>query len=151
MGATIVVARPSGMRGTAARRSGTVLQGADPVDIALYIGPNRYQIFMESLAETGRDVDLEGNKEAFLDAAPDTLHEDDEGEGRPRPIYGAGDVDDRWTVLHWASYNGSPKVKRLLPLKGADPEHLDAITLDSWRRTRHYCRQVLLRGVDLRG
>ncbi len=34
------------------------------------------------------------------------------------------------TLLHWACYNDSPKVKRLLLLKGADPKHLDAITLE---------------------
>jgi len=101
-----------------------------PFDIALYIGPNRYQMFMEALTETGRDVDLEGNKDVFWDATPDTLRGDSEGAGRPRLIYGAEDVDDRWTLLHWASYNGSPKVKRLLLLKGADPEHLEAITLE---------------------
>ncbi|KAI4263079.1 MAG: hypothetical protein L6R42_001759 [Xanthoria sp. 1 TBL-2021] len=102
-----------------------------PSDIALYIGPNRYQMFMEALADTGRDVDLEGNEDMFWDTADDTTHEDSEGAGRPRPIYGAEDVDDdRWTLLHWASYNGSSKVKKLLLLKGVDPEHQDAIELE---------------------
>ena len=102
-----------------------------PSDIALYIGPNRYQMFMEALSETGRDVDLEGNQDIFWDAHSDPPREDTEGADVPRPIYCAEDVDDdRWTLLHWASYNGSPKVKRLLLLKGADPEHVDAITLE---------------------
>ncbi|KAL9003781.1 MAG: hypothetical protein Q9188_003361 [Gyalolechia gomerana] len=102
-----------------------------PSDIAVYIGPNRYEMFMEALAETGRDVDLEGNKDIYWDTTPNALHEDSEGAGRPRPIYGAEDVDDdRWTLLHWASYNGSSKVKNLFLLKGVDPEHMDAITLE---------------------
>ena len=46
------------------------------------------------------------------------------------PIYGAEDVDDKWTLLHWASYNGSPKIKRLLLMKGAGSEHLDSIMLE---------------------
>ena len=102
-----------------------------PSDIAIYIGPNRYQMFLDALAETGRDVDLEGNKDIFWDAIPDTLREHSEAIEKVRPVYGAEDVDDdRWTLLHWASYNGSSKVKRLLLLKGADPEHLDAISLE---------------------
>lgn len=100
-----------------------------PTDIAHYIGPNRYQMFMDVLAETGRDADLEEGDDYFWDAADLKARLDDiEHEGRP--IYGAEDIDDRWTLLHWASYNGSPKVKRLLLLKGADPEHLDAIMLE---------------------
>lgn len=102
-----------------------------PSDIAIYIGPNRYQMFLEALAETGRDVDLKGNKDIFWDAIPDTLREDSEAAGKSRLVYGAEDVDDdRWTLLYWASYNGSSKVKRLLLMKGADPEHLDAISLE---------------------
>lgn len=103
-----------------------------PSDIALYIGPNRWQMFMDALAETGRDVDLRGNNDFFWDTTPDTLHEDSrETAERPRQIYGAEDVDDdRWTLLHWASYNGSAKVKNLLLLKGVDPEHMDAVTLE---------------------
>jgi ankyrin repeat protein len=106
-------------------------------DIALYIGPDRYQMFLEALTETGRDVDLEGN-EVFWDAADsragqgsDAGYIDSEEKHTPGPIYGAEDVDDMWTTLHWASYNGSPKIKRLFLMKGADPEHLDAITLDN--------------------
>ena len=102
-----------------------------PSDIAIYIGPNRYQMFLEALAETGRDVDLEGKKDIFWDAFPNTLCEDSEVTGEARPIYGAEDVDDdRWTLLHWASYNGSSKVRRLLLMKGPDLEHLDAISLE---------------------
>lgn len=98
-----------------------------PIDVAFYVGPNRYQMFMEALAETGRDVDLKGDKDFFWDTTP---NDNEEAEGA-RPIYGAEDVDDdRWTLLHWASYNGSLKVKRLLLLKGVDPEHLDAIALE---------------------
>ena len=104
-----------------------------PSDIALYIGPNRYQMFMEALAETGRDMDLEDNKDIFWDIAPDTLRENSEGAVESRLIYGLEDTDDKWTLLHWASYNGSPKVKRLLLLKGVDPEHLDAIVLEDNR------------------
>jgi ankyrin repeat protein len=97
-----------------------------PSDIALYIGPNRYRMFMEALEETGRHMDLKGvADEVFWEATP----ESEEAES-PRWIYGAEDIDDdRWTLLHWASYNGSAKVKKLLLLKGADPEHLDAIEL----------------------
>ena len=102
-----------------------------PSDIAIYIGPNRYQMFLEILAETGRDVDLEGNQDMYWEAISNTLHEDHQAAEKSRPIYGAEDVDDdRWTLLHWASYNGSSKVKSLLLLKGADPEHLDAISLE---------------------
>lgn len=105
-------------------------------NIALYIGPNQYQMFLDALAETGRDVELEGYNDMFWDAADsrveagDTLHEDDKGKGTSSLIYGAEDIDERWTLLHWASYNGSPKIKRLLLLKGADPEHLEAIKLE---------------------
>ncbi|KAI9677133.1 MAG: hypothetical protein M1822_008242 [Bathelium mastoideum] len=99
-------------------------------DIARYIGPDRVQRFKEALAETGRDVDLEGNEDVFWDAALDSLGEDGEGVGKPSQVYGAEDFDDRWTLLHWASYNGSLKVKELLLLKGADPEHIDAISLE---------------------
>ena len=102
-----------------------------PSDIAIYIGPNRYQMFLEILAETGRDVDLEGNEDIFWDAIAETRRENSEAAGKPGPIYGAEDVDDdRYTLLHWASYNGSSKVKQLLLLKGADPGHLDAISLE---------------------
>ena len=87
-------------------------------------------MFLEALTETGWDEDTKGNKDVFWDATPDT-HEDSEAAGEPRPIYGAEDVyDDRWTLLHWASYNGSSKVKRLLLWKGADPERLNAISLE---------------------
>ncbi|KAL8895927.1 MAG: hypothetical protein Q9207_007950 [Kuettlingeria erythrocarpa] len=102
-----------------------------PSDIALYIGPNRWQMFTDALSETGRDVDLRGNNDFFWDTTPDTRHKDSRETEKPRPIYGAEDVDDdRWTLLHWASYNGSAKVKNLLLLKGVDPEHMDAITLE---------------------
>lgn len=85
----------------------------DPSDIAVYVRPNRYHMFLEALADSGRDVDLEGDRDMFWDTAADTTHEDSEGSGEnPRPIYGAEDVDDyRWTLLHWASYNGSFKSK----------------------------------------
>jgi ankyrin repeat protein len=106
-------------------------------DIALYIGPNRCQMFMDALAETGRDVDVEGTDEVFWDAADlaaesdNKLYEKSGAVIKSSQIYGAEDVDDdRWTLLYWACYNGSPKVKRLLLLKGADPEHLDAIMLE---------------------
>ncbi|KAH6852230.1 ankyrin repeat-containing domain protein [Alternaria alternata] len=98
-----------------------------PSDIALYIGPNRYRMFMEALVETGRHANLQGiDEEMFWEAAPNP------GEAEvPRWIYGAEDVDDdRWTLLHWASYNGSSKVRKLLLLKGVDPEHMDAVTLE---------------------
>ncbi|KAL8644477.1 MAG: hypothetical protein Q9226_007744 [Calogaya cf. arnoldii] len=102
-----------------------------PSDIALYIGPNRCQMSMDALADTGRDVDLEGTQDMFWETAADTLHEDSEGGEKLRQIYGAEDVDvDRWTLLHWASYNGSSKVKKLLLLKGVDPEHQHAIELE---------------------
>jgi ankyrin repeat protein len=96
-------------------------------DIAVYIGPNRYQMFIASLAEAGRDTDLEGHRDVFWDALNENSSEE---RSDSSPIYGAEDVDDRWTLLHWASYNGSLKVKKLLLLKGADPEHLDAIELE---------------------
>lgn len=105
-------------------------------DIALYVGPNRYQTFVDALAETGRDADLEGCDDFFWDAADskagpgDPLDGRSEGMDAPDPIYGAEDVDDKWTLLHWASYNGSPKIKRLFLLKGADPEHLNGIMLE---------------------
>ena len=102
-----------------------------PSDIALYVGPNRYQRFMEALHDTGREVDLEGNKDFFWDATTSEPDSDGEALGKIRPVYGAEDIDDdRWTLLHWASYNGSSKVKKLLLLKGADPKHLDAISLE---------------------
>lgn len=102
-----------------------------PCDIALYIGPNRYRMFMDALVDTGRLVHLEGTKEdVFWDVTPYALRGDDAQAEVCRPIYGAEDVDeDRWSLLHWASYNGSPKVRDLLLLKGADPEHLDAMEL----------------------
>ena len=85
-----------------------------PTDIASYIGPNRYQMFVEALADTGRDADLKGNEDIFWDLNPgDDLHEGSEGAGESHPVYGAEDVDDRFTLLHWASYNGSLKVKKL--------------------------------------
>ncbi len=93
-------------------------------------------MFMDALTETDRDADLEGYSDAFWDAvaskdqSPDTPCKEGNGTVEPSPIYGAEDVDDRWTLLHWASYNGSPKVKKLLLLKGADPEHLVAIALE---------------------
>ena len=72
-------------------------------------------MFLEALAETGRDMDLEGKKDIVWDVIPDTLREDSEAAGEPRPIYGAEDVDDdRWTLLHWALYNGSSKAKSIV-------------------------------------
>ncbi|KAI1444822.1 ankyrin repeat-containing domain protein [Annulohypoxylon stygium] len=100
-------------------------------DIACYIGPNRYQMFLDALVDTGRDAELEGCDDIFWDAADsaDKLETDSK---ETSTIYGAEDVDDdSWTLLHWASYNGSPKVKKLLLLKGADPEHLEAIMLEN--------------------
>lgn len=93
-------------------------------DIVIYIDQDRCGIFMDSLTDTGRDGEL-GDDEVFWDA-DDGDDGDGDGEG---PIYGTEDVDARWTLLHWASYNGSPKIKRLLLLKGVDPKHLDAIKL----------------------
>lgn len=102
-----------------------------PSDIALYIGPNRFRSFMDALIETGRYKDLQDNDDVFWDANPKELAEASQGAGNPNPIYGAEDVDDdRWTLLHWASYNGSPKVKRLLLLKGVEAEHQEAIELE---------------------
>ena len=99
-----------------------------PLDVALYIGPNRYSMFRDALVDTGRSIDLD-HKEIFWDAAAD-LHPNG-GAGFSPPVYGAEDIDkDKWTLLHWASYNGSAKIKKLLLLKGADPGHLDAISLE---------------------
>ncbi|KFA70720.1 hypothetical protein S40288_07606 [Stachybotrys chartarum IBT 40288] len=104
-------------------------------DIAIYVGPNRYQMFIDALVVAGRDMDLEGGDDMFWDAMDSARAEntvDCINEGISKPIYGAEDVDDdKWTLLHWASYNGSAKVKKLLLLKGADPEHLDAISLEN--------------------
>lgn len=98
-------------------------------DIAIYVGPNRWQMFMDALADTGRDEELIGYDDVFWDAGRDEDDNEEDGGDEPR-IYGAEDVDDRWSLLHWACYNGSPKVKRLLLLKGADPQHLDAIMME---------------------
>ena len=104
-------------------------------DIALYIGPNRYQMLCDALIETGRDMDLDCSDEVWWDSDNskiqnlDTLHEYSGYKDPHNPIYGAEDVDDKWTLLHWASYNGSAKVKKLLLMKGADPDHIDAISL----------------------
>lgn len=94
-------------------------------DVALYISPDRYGMFMDALTDTGRDGEL-GDDEVFWDAADG---DDGEGDGEGA-IYGAEDVYDRWTLLDWASYNGSPKIKRLVLLKGVDPKHLDGIKLE---------------------
>ncbi|KAJ5389254.1 ankyrin [Penicillium cataractarum] len=108
-------------------------------DIAIYMGPNRYKMFMDALADTGREVELEGSDDVFWDAAnvktgPDDPPNQGESEkGTSDTMYGAEDFDDRWALLHWASYNGSPKVQRLLLLKGANPEHLDAIMMEDNR------------------
>jgi ankyrin repeat protein len=91
-------------------------------------------MFRDAVFETGRDADLEDGDDIFWDAPDsksqvgDRQHEN--GRDQTGPIYGAEDVDDRWTLLHSACYNGSPKVKELLLLKGADPEHLEAIMLE---------------------
>lgn len=101
-----------------------------PSDIAIYIGPNRYHMFLEALAETGREKDLTGNEDIFWDVTPEASPTDSEPGVKSRPIYRAEDDDDRWGLLHWASYNGSSKVKELLLLKGADPGLLDAMTIE---------------------
>ena len=66
-------------------------------DITLYVGPNRYQMFMYALAETGRDADLEGCNDFFWDAADSKAGPGDRSEevDAPSPIYGAEDVDDK--------------------------------------------------------
>lgn len=92
--------------------------------IARYIGPDRFRMFMDAVAETGREHEFEGYDDVFWDAPGEG------GEHGHTRIYGAEDVDDRWTLLHWASFNGSTKVKSLLLLKGADPARLDAIMLE---------------------
>ncbi|KAK4184022.1 ankyrin repeat-containing domain protein [Podospora australis] len=61
-----------------------------------------YKELTPALIETGRDVDL-ASDDIFWDATdpgggPDKTNEEDEA---PCPIYGAEDVDDRWTLLHW--------------------------------------------------
>lgn len=57
-------------------------------------------MFLEALAETDRDIDLEGKKDIFWDIIPDTLHKDSKTAGKPRQIYSTKDVnDDRWTLL----------------------------------------------------
>jgi len=86
-------------------------------DLARYIGPKRYRMFLDALIDTKRCADLE-DMDVFWDAAEDV---DD-------TPYEAID----WKLLHWASYNGSPRVKSLFLLKGADPEHLDAVMLEDW-------------------
>ncbi|GAB1318153.1 Transient receptor putative cation channel sub A member 1 [Madurella fahalii] len=101
-------------------------------DIAYYIGPNRFKMYMDALAETGRDGDLDEYRDVFWDAADSKAENDDMlKEGGGGMVYGAEDVDDRWTLLHWASYNGSPKIKKLFLLKGANPEHMDGIILEN--------------------
>jgi ankyrin repeat protein len=106
-------------------------------DIAFYIGPNRYEMFMNVLIETGRDTDLE-NDDVFWDAAEskaepdDKLYERSGGLGTSDSIVSAEDVGERWTLLHWASYAGSPKIKNLFLLKGVNSEHLEAIELETY-------------------
>jgi ankyrin repeat protein len=107
-------------------------------DIAIYMGPVRYRMFLDALIETGRDVDLEDvEDDHFWDAdnaksaEGGTTAEEQDRRGSSETMYGAEDYDERWALLHWACYNGSPKVQRLLLLKGPEPEHLDAIMMEN--------------------
>lgn len=66
---------------------------------------------------------------------------------KSRPIYGAEDVDDdRWTLLHWSSYDGSAKPKKTPSWKARIP---NTWMLSRWRRIQRYWRLFLLRDVSL--
>ena len=102
-------------------------------DIALYMGPERYGMYLDALSATGYDEIIDRWPEVFWDAdgksstpdiEPNPANNASDPDGFLKgSVYGAEDVDEHWTILHWASYCGSPKVRRLLLMKGADPKH----------------------------
>src|SRR5262249_53919353 len=104
------------------------------VDIARYMGPGRYHMLMEALMETGRMERVERYETSweasdFAILTGNTQYNSGAMQ-LPRAIYGAADLMDGYNLLHWASYNGSPKVRKLLLMRGADPEHLGAIEME---------------------
>jgi ankyrin repeat protein len=100
-------------------------------DIAIYMGPERYAMFIDALAATGHEADIEEWGDVFWDANGTATYSKPPDSAAPAPapmMYGAEDGDDRWTILHWASYCGSPKIMRLLLMKGVTPKHTNGIT-----------------------
>jgi hypothetical protein len=82
---------------------------------------------------------LNATCDSYLEACPDLYWDADgtvvSGESSDFgasavTVYGAEDVDGQWTILHWTSYRGSPKIMRLLLMKGANPKFLNGITAD---------------------
>ncbi|KAL8820391.1 MAG: hypothetical protein Q9223_001382 [Gallowayella weberi] len=104
-----------------------------PSDIAHYTVPNRSQMFMDALAETGRDVDLEDKEEIFWDRhdAPPTRP----GQTREQKLIAQSTAPRISMMIGGHVYTGhrttgSSKVKQLLLLRAVDAEHLDAVALE---------------------
>lgn len=104
-------------------------------DIAVYMGPVRYSMLTAAISETSQAGVLDEWDDVYWDASPshnwrsNTFHEDfDIAQKDPAVVFGAEDVDDKWNLLHWASYCGSQKVQRLLMMKGANPDRIKGIT-----------------------
>ena len=98
-------------------------------DLAIYMGPETYKMYIDALSVTGYDDVLDEWGDIYWDADNTAvIHSSDSTALTAAPVYGAEDVDDQWTILHWASYCGSPKIMKLLLMKGADPKHQHGIT-----------------------
>ncbi|KAF4552588.1 Ankyrin repeat-containing protein 34 [Elsinoe fawcettii] len=101
-------------------------------DLAVYMGPERHRMYTDALLHTGHGSVVEEWDDVFWDAE-DTCPaladiSDQSTTSSTSSVYGAEDVDDQWTILHWASYCGSEKIMRLLLMKGADPRYSAGIT-----------------------
>ncbi|PSK60515.1 Palmitoyltransferase akr1 [Elsinoe australis] len=101
-------------------------------DLAIYMGPERYKMYADALSDTGFAWVVEDWSDVFwdADASPSlsTISSSQSITSSTSSVYGAEDVDDQWTILHWASYCGSEKIMRLLLMKGADPKYTAGIT-----------------------
>jgi hypothetical protein len=103
--------------------------------IALHMGPDHYRMLQEAMAAAELNSVLEDWDDVYWDAGPSTtwrrgnFNESLKSTpSAPDPVFGAEDVNDKWTLLHWASYCGSPKIKHLLVLKGVSPARMKGIT-----------------------
>ncbi|KAF2224969.1 ankyrin repeat-containing domain protein [Elsinoe ampelina] len=101
-------------------------------DLAIYMGPERYKMYTDALSHSGYEAVVDSWDDVFWDAEEPCRDSSGASDvstiSSGSSVYGAEDVDDQWTILHWASYCGSEKVMRLLLMKGADPKYTAGIT-----------------------
>ena len=103
-------------------------------DLAIYMGPDAYHAYLDGLSAAGYDSTIDGWTDVFWSADGTAVHEPpaDGTLTTLRSVYEPEDVDEKWSILHWACYCGSEKIKGLLLKKGAaTSRHLNGITAEA--------------------